>query len=41
MQDRAVTIQAWIVPGVVRAVEEVLNDLGGGSNVLLVDVIDL
>jgi hypothetical protein len=41
VETRVVTIQAWIVPGVVRTVEEVLDDLGGSSNVLLIDVIDL
>ena len=36
-----VTIRAWIVPGVVRAIEEVLNDLVGGADVYLVDVVNL
>jgi hypothetical protein len=39
---RAVTtFWTWIVPGVVRTVEKVLDYLGGGGEVLLVDVIDL
>jgi hypothetical protein len=38
---RVVTIRAWIVPGIVRTVEKVLDDLGGGGEVLLVNVIDL
>ena len=33
-------IGGWIVPGVVGAVEEVLNDLLGGDDVDLVDVVD-
>jgi hypothetical protein len=41
VETRAVAIWAWIVPSVVRAVEEVLDDLVGGGEVLLVDVIDL
>jgi hypothetical protein len=40
-RDGVVAIRTWIVPGVVRTVEEVLNDLGGGGEILLVDVIDL
>jgi hypothetical protein len=40
-RDGAVAIRTWIVPGVVRTVEEVLDDLGSGGEVLLVDVIDL
>jgi hypothetical protein len=38
---RAVAIWAWIVPGVVRTVEKVLDDLIGGGEVLLINVIDL
>jgi hypothetical protein len=38
---RAVTIQAWIVLGIVRTVEKVLDDLGGGGEVLLINVINL
>jgi hypothetical protein len=41
VETRAVTIRAWIVPGVVRTIEKVLDDLGSSSEVLLVDVIDL
>jgi hypothetical protein len=41
MRDGAVAIRAWIVPGVVRTVEKVLDDLGGGGEVLLIDIIDL
>ena len=33
--------RAGVVPGVVRTVEEVLDDLVGGSNVQLVDVVNL
>ena len=36
-----VAIRAWIVPGVVRAIEEVLNNLVGSGNVYLVDIINL
>ena len=36
-----VAIRAWIVLGVVRAIEEVLNDLVGGGDVYLIDVINL
>ena len=36
-----VAIWAWIVPGIVGTIEEVLNDLVGGSDVYLVDVINL
>ena len=36
-----VTIQARIVPGVMWAIEEVLNDLIGSGNIYLVDVVNL
>ena len=36
-----VAIRAWIVPGVVRAIEEVLNDLVGGGDIYLIDVVNL
>ena len=36
-----VAIRAWIVPGVVQAIEEVLNDLVGGGDIYLVDVVNL
>jgi hypothetical protein len=40
-RDGAVAIRAWIVPGIVRTVEKVLDDLGGGGEILLIYVIDL
>ena len=33
-------VGGWVVPGVVGAVEEVLNNLLGGDDVDLVDVVD-
>ena len=36
-----VTIWARIVPGIVWAIEEVLNDLVGGSNIYLVNIVNL
>ena len=33
--------RAWVIPGVVRTVEEVLDDLVGGGNVELINVIKL
>ena len=33
-------VGGWVVPGVVGAVEEILNDLLGGDDVDLVDVVD-
>ena len=35
------TTYCTIVPGVVRAIEEVLNDLVGGGNIYLVDIVNL
>ena len=40
-QGGRVTVGTWIIPSVVGAIEEVLNDLVGGSNVNLVDIINL
>ena len=38
----AVAIErAWVIPGVVRTVEEVLDDLVGGGDVELINVIKL
>ena len=40
--SRAGTIKgAWIIPGVVRTVEEVLDDLVGSGNVELISVVKL
>ena len=40
--SRAGTVKrAGVVPGVVRTIEEVLDDLVGGSNVQLVDIVNL
>ena len=33
-------IGGWIIPGVVGAIEEILNDLLGGDDIDLVDVVD-
>ena len=33
--------RAWVIPSVVRTVEEVLDHLTGGGNVQLVDVVNL
>ena len=33
-------VGGWVIPGVARAVEEILNDLLGGNDVDLVDVVD-
>jgi hypothetical protein len=41
MQGGAITTQAGVIPGVVRTVEIVLDDLVGGSDVDLVSVVDL
>ena len=32
---------AWVIPGVVRTVEEVLNDLVGSGDVQLINVVNL
>ena len=36
-----VAIRAWIVPGIVGTIEEVLNSLVGGGDVDLVDIVNL
>jgi hypothetical protein len=41
MRDRMITVQAGVIPGVVGTIKEVLNNLVGGSDVLLVDVVNL
>ena len=33
-------VGGWVIPGVVGTVEEILNDLLGGDDVDLVDVVD-
>ena len=33
-------VRGWVIPGVVGAVEEILNDLLSGDDINLVDVVD-
>jgi hypothetical protein len=40
-RDQTITVWARVIPGVMGTVEEVLDDLAGGGDVLLVDVVNL
>ena len=36
-----VAVWTWIIPSVVGAIEEILDDLVGGGDVYLVDIVNL
>ena len=40
-QGGCIAVGTWIIPSVVGAIEEVLNDLVGGGDVYLVDIVNL
>ena len=38
---RAIAVWTWVVPGIVGTIEELFNSLVGGSNIDLINVVNL